>query len=565
MLELAGVSKETFDVIVVGSGASGGWACKRLSEAGLKVALVDAGRSQSDRNFTEHKPAFVLKHRNIAPEIIRKSRPRQSECYACMEYNYDWFCNDLEEPYTTPSNMPFSWQGRMRITGGRTNGWGRQSYRLSDLDFNAASYDGYGEDWPLGYKELEPYYDLVEEYVGITGMTEGVYELPDGKFHPPMGLTCAEVLFRNRVKEKLGWTVTLGRSANITKPINGRVPCHYCGPCERGCVTHSYFNSAFTTVADALKTGNCTHLPNAMVYQVLMDTDRNRARGVLSIDRNTREPREVYGRVVVLCAQALESVRILFNSANRQYPNGLANSSEVLGHYLMDHVQCDAATAEFPGLAGKPSLNGPNRPDGIYVIRFRNTHQGPRSKGYLRGFGFQAGGGVGFNWAARGFGEAYKKALLEPMTSLTLYGYGECLPRWENYVHRNPDRVDVYGIPVLEIHMSYGENEFALVKAMAEDAATMLEAAGAKNIRAPSRVWGGPGWAIHEVGIARMGNDSKKSVLNQFQQSHDIRNLFVMDGSCFVSTACQNPTLTIMALCVRSCDYLMREMRRGNL
>ncbi len=302
-----------------------------------------------------------------------------------------------------------------------------------------------------------------------------------------------------------------------------------------------------------------------MVYQVLMDTDRNRARGVLSIDRNTREPREVYGRVVVLCAQALESVRILFNSANRQYPNGLANSSEVLGHYLMDHVQCDAATAEFPGLAGKPSLNGPNRPDGIYVIRFRNTHQGPRSKGYLRGFGFQAGGGVGFNWAARGFGEAYKKALLEPMTSLTLYGYGECLPRWENYVHRNPDRVDVYGIPVLEIHMSYGENEFALVKAMAEDAATMLEAAGAKNIRAPSRVWGGPGWAIHEVGIARMGNDSKKSVLNQFQQSHDIRNLFVMDGSCFVSTACQNPTLTIMALCVRSCDYLMREMRRGNL
>src|SRR5215831_8186074 len=554
---------ENFDVIVVGSGASGGWACKQLSEAGLKVALVDNGRPVPESEFTEHKAPYQLRYRDRAPEVIKRTRPVQK--LFCDEYNYHWFANDLEEPYTTPENMPFTWVGRLRVTGGRTMVWGRQSYRFSDLDFKAASHDGYGDDWPLSYKDLEPYYDLVEEYVGITGMPEGVYELPDGKFHQPMGLTCSEVLFRNRVKEELGWTVTLGRSANVTKPINGRVPCHYCGPCERGCVSHSYFNSAFTTVADALKTGNCTHIPNAMVYQVLMDMDRSRAKGVLYIDRNTREPKEVYGRVVILCAQALESVRILFNSANRQFPNGLANSSGVLGHYLMDHVQCDAATGEFPLLPGKASLNGPHRPDGIYVIRFRNIHNGPRSKGYLRGFGFQGGGGVGFNWGAPGFGEAYKKALLEPVTSFSLSGYGECLPRWENYVRIHPDQVDVYGIPVLQIQVSYGENELALVKAMAEDAGMMLEAAGAKNIRAPSRVWGGPGWAIHEVGVARMGSDSKKSVLNQFQQTHDIQNLFVMDGSCFVSTACQNPTLTIMALCVRSCDYLIREMRRGNI
>ncbi|HXH51778.1 MAG TPA: GMC family oxidoreductase, partial [Terriglobia bacterium] len=361
--------KEIYDVLVVGSGASGGWACKRLAEAGLKVALVDAGRQQSDKNFTEHEAAFKLKYRDMAPEVIRRTRPRQKDCYACMEYNYDWFCNDLEEPYTTAQDMPFSWQGRMRVTGGRTNVWGRQSYRLSDLDFKAASHDGYGEDWPLSYKDLAPYYDIVEEYVGITGIPEGVYELPDGKFQPPMGLTCAETLFRKRVKDKLGWTVTLGRSANLTKSINGRAPCHYCGPCERGCVTHSYFNSFFTTVADALKTGNCTHIPNAMVYKVLMDANRNRATGLLYIDRNTREAKEIHGRVVALCAQSLESVRILLNSGTHQYPNGLANSSGALGHYLMDHLWVAAgASAEFPELGDKPSLDGPNRPDGIYVI-----------------------------------------------------------------------------------------------------------------------------------------------------------------------------------------------------
>ncbi len=560
------VSKNPFDVLVVGSGASGGWACKRLAEAGVKVALVDAGRPQSDKNFNEHMPAFQLKYRDRAPEVIRKTRSRQRDCYACMEYNYDWFCNDLEEPYTTPEGMPFSWQGRMRVTGGRTNVWGRQSYRLSDLDFKAASFDGYGEDWPLSYKDLVPYYDLVEDYVGITGISEGAYELPDGKFHPPMGLTCAETLFRNRVKDKLGWTVTLGRSANITKPINGRAPCHYCGPCERGCVTHSYFNSAFTTVPDALETGNCTHIPNAMVYKVLMDSERNRAKGLLYIDRVTHQPKEIYGRVVILCAQALESVRILFNSANRQYPKGLANSSGALGHYLMDHVWvAGGASGEFPELGDKPSLGGPKRPDGIYVIRFRNTRHGPRFKKFLRGYGFQGRGSVNFNWEAPGFGEAYKKAILDPVTSVEIHGFGECLPRWDNYVELDPNVVDIFGIPVLRIRMTWGDNERAMIPDMADSAAEMMEAAGAKNIRPFTVLDRVPGYGIHEVGVARMGSDPKKSVLNQFQQTHDIKNLFVMDGSCFASSACQNPTLTIMALCVRSCDYLMGEMKKGNV
>jgi choline dehydrogenase-like flavoprotein len=557
-------SKTQFDAIVVGSGASGGWACKRLSEAGLKVALVDAGRPQSDSNFTEHKPGFALKYRDRARDLIRKTRPVQKDCYACMEYNYDWFCNDLDEPYTTPQGKPFSWQGRLRITGGRTNVWGRVSLRLSDLDLKAASFDGFGADWPLSYKELAPYYDLVEEYVGICGQVEGLPHLPDGRFQPPMALTCAEVQFRNRVKAKLGRVLTPSRNANLTRPINGRAACHYCGPCERGCVTHSYFNAAFTTVADALKSGNCTHIPNAMAYQVLLDKDRNRAQGVLYIDRITRQPREVHGRAVVLCAQSLESVRILFNSASRQYPNGLANSSGVLGHYLMDHVMGGGAGGEFPDLPAKFNINGPNNPAGIYIARFRNLPGLPRSKSFLRGYGYEGGAGVNLR-DAPGFGEAFKKALFaHPVATFGIGGFGECLPRWENYVETDPEVKDAFGIPVLRIHMTYSDNELAMVKDMAEAASEMLEAAGAKNIRTNAHA-SGPGWAIHEVGVARMGHDPRRSVLNQFQQTHDVRNLFVCDGAGFTSTACQNPTLTIMTLCVRSMDYLMGEMRKGNI
>ena len=365
--------KQRFDVIVVGSGASGGWAAKRLAEAGVKVALLDCGRPQSDQNFTEHKPPFELPYRDRVPEVIRRTRPIQKDCYACTEYNYHWFANDLDEPYTTALGTQFSWMGRVRMVGGRTNVWGRVSLRLSDLDLKAASFDGHGADWPLTYKDLAPYYDLVEKYVGVAGRAESNPYLPDGRFQPEMPLNCLEARLRDRVKSKLGWLITTTRVANITKPLNGRAPCHYCGPCHRGCVTHSYFNSAFTTVTDAMASGNCTLIPNAMAYKVLMDADRHQARGVLYIDRNTHEAREVEARAVVLAAQALESVRILLNSADRQHPNGLGNSSGVLGHYLMDHVTGGGATGEFPELAVKPSLNGPHRPSGLYVVRFRNV------------------------------------------------------------------------------------------------------------------------------------------------------------------------------------------------
>ena len=550
---------------MVGSGASGGWACKRLAESGLKVALLEAGRPQSSANFSEHNPAFELKYRNLAPEIVRKTRPIQSQMEdVCNEYTQDWFVNDIEEPYTTPADKPFNWLGRLRMTGGRTNVWGRVSLRFSDWDFKAASHDGYGEDWPISYKDIAPYYDLVEKYVGITGMAEGLEELPDGQFQPPMALNCQESVFRDRVKQKMGRTVTLTRSANLTQSLNGRGPCHYCGPCERGCVTQSYFNSAFTTVADALKTGNCTLISNAMAFKVLMDADSNRARGVLYIDRITRAPRELQARAVILCAQSQESTRILLNSANSQYPNGLANSSGVLGHYLMAHVRSGGGSGEFPELAPTPSLSAPIKPVGIYVVRFRNMKGDPPFKKFLRGYGFEGDSNFDFNWGAPGFGEAYKKALREPRAEFSLTGFGEVLPRWDNFVEIDKEVKDVYGIPVLKIHMSDGENEKAMIKDIAESAGEMLEAAGAKNIRTRANP-SAPRWAVHEAGIARMGSDPKKSVLDQFQQTHDIKNLFVMDASGFTSNPCQNPTLTIMALCVRSCDHLMDEMKRSNI
>lgn len=557
---------QEYDVIVVGSGASGGWAAKRLAEGGLNVALVCAGRPLTDGDYSEHKQPYELKYRGRANDLIRRTRPVQKDCYACTEYNADWFCNDLEEPYTTPKDKPFSWQGRMRVTGGRTNVWGRQSYRFSQQDLKGYSFDGAGADWPLDYKDLVPYYELVEDYVGISGMAENVPELPDSKFLPPMPLTCAEQRVREAIKSKFDRTLTIGRVANLTKPLNGRAPCHYCGPCERGCITHSYFNSAFTTVADALKTGRCTHVPNAMVYQVLMDNEANKARGVLYVDRVTREVREVRGKVVVLCAQALESVRILFNSATNRYPDGLANSSGVLGHYLMDHTWvAGGATGEFPDLPGKPDANAPRRPNGLYVIRFRNTMNGPRHKDFLRGYGFQGGSQLSFNMGAPGFGQAYKEGIRNGTWTLQFAGFGECLPYKENHVRIDKNVTDIYGIPVLHVSMTWGENEKKMIRDMAVTGAEMLEAAGAKNIKPYSFEDRIPGYGIHEMGVARMGNDPKTSVLNQFQQSHDIRNLFVMDAAGFPSGACQNPTLTIMALAVRSSDYLMEEMKKGNI
>ncbi|MGB8473754.1 MAG: GMC family oxidoreductase [Candidatus Acidiferrum sp.] len=553
---------QTYDAVVVGSGATGGWAAKQLAEAGLKVALLEAGRSISPTEFTEHMPAYKLKYRDHSPEVAR-TRPIQKQCYACMEYNYDWFVNDLENPYSTPPGKPFTWQ-RLRILGGRSLVWGRQSYRFSDNDFKAASRDGYGDDWPISYADLSPYYDIVEKYVGITGAAERNEMLPDGQFLPPMKMSCGEVQLRERVKAKFGHTVTIGRAAVLTQAHNGRLPCHYCGPCERGCVTFSYFSSPFTTVQDAINSKNCTLITNAVVSHVNMDNASNKASGITYVDRLTRQVKEVRAKSVILCAQALESTRILLNSSTREYPKGLANSSGALGHYLMDHVVGGGASGQLTNLNILPNANEPQRPNGIYVPRFRNTPSSKSRSPFLRGFGYQGGAGPDFNFSAEGYGVSLKKAVKEGVYRIGLGAFGESLARWDNFIEIDPNLKDAWGIPALHINMTHGDNEAALMEDAGASAAEMIEAAGGKDIRVRTRVEM-PGMAIHELGTSRMGHDPKKSVLNPFNQTHDVKNLFVMDGASFVSSACQNPTLTMMAVTVRACDHLIDRFHKNEV
>ncbi len=552
-------TREVFDVIVVGSGATGGWAAKELTEGGLRVALVEAGRNLDPRkDFTEHVIPYQIKYRGISSEFAKR-RPVQARCYACMEYNYEWFVDDFDNPYTTPPDKPFTWY-RLRILGGRSLVWGRQSYRFSDLDFKAASRDGYGDDWPLSYSELSPYYDKVEQFIGVSGATEGLPHLPDGKFLPPMAMTCGEIRLRKAVKEKLGRTVTIGRAAHLTAPLNGRAPCHYCGPCERGCMTRSYFNSPGVTIPPAQATGRLTLITDAIVSHVTTDPGTAKATGVRYVDRVTRDVRELRGRVVVVCAQALESTRILFNSATPRFPKGLANSSGVLGHYLMDHFWGFGASGTMPMLETRPWAGPPQRPNGIYVVRFRNVTD--RHPNFIRGYGYQGNSEPEFNFDAEGYGKNFKEQVKRGEYRISLGGFGECLARWENYCELDKNVVDAWGIPVLHISASYGENEVKMGEDMANSAAEMLEAAGAKNIRTDRSI-NIPGDVIHEVGTCRMGNDPKKSVLNRFNQAHDVKNLFVMDGSSFVSTGCQNPTLNMMALVCRACDYLLDQAKKG--
>ncbi len=551
-----------FDVVIVGSGASGGWAAKRLAEAGLRVAVLEAGRALTDGDYTEHVQAYQLPYRGRTKRPLEDERPRQSQSYAVREWNADWYASDVDEPYRDDSTPDFLWV-RTRVVGGRTNIWGRACLRLSDIDFKAASHDGAGVDWPIAYADIAPYYDLVEDYVGVSAMAEGLPQLPDGRFQPAMGLTCDEVAVRQRVRKAFGYTVTQGRTANLTRAIGTRrQPCHYCGPCEHGCVTHSYFNAAFTTIADAVATGRCTLVTGAMAYKVLMDPATHRARGVLYIDRETRQPREVFGKVVALCAQTLESVRMLFNSSTRQDANGLANSSGVLGKYLMTHFSDAGASGEVPDLVGQPTMAGANRPCGLLTPRFRNLPGGPKTDGFLRGYALSTYVSAGFDFGAPGIGEAYKRAVAAPRPSTVNFaGFGECLPYAENRCEVDPDMVDAYGIPVVRLRINPGDNERTMQRDMATRAAEMLEGIGAKNIRQRHGMRG----QAHEVGAARMGTDPKASVLNPYLQAHDVRNLFVMDGSCFPSSAWQNPTLTIMALAVRSTDYLLDQLKKGEL
>jgi choline dehydrogenase-like flavoprotein len=434
------------------------------------------------------------------------------------------------------------------------------------LDFEANLKQGIAIDWPIRYANLAPWYDHVEEFIGITGAPLGLPHLPDSKFLPPMELNCAEIVVRDAIAKHFGGerVLTIGRAAILTRPHLGRAACHYCGPCERGCITKSYFSSLNATLPAAQKTGRMALRPNSIVHSVIFDANTRRAAGVRVIDAQTRATMDFRARVIFLCASALESVRILLNSSTTEFSNGLANSSGELGRNLMDHVKGGGATAIIPGNENKVCVG--RRPNGIYVPRFRNLER--KHTEFLRGYGYEGGAhregwerGVG----QAGFGAEFKKSMSLPGPwRFTFAGYGECLPNHNNYVELDKEKVDAWGVPVLKIHCAWGENEMAIRNDMSIAAAEMLAAAGARSIE-PFTDDDPPGFSIHEMGTARMGRDPKTSVLNAFNQAHDVKNLFITDGGAMTSASCVNPSLTYMALTARACDYAVEQMKRREL
>jgi choline dehydrogenase-like flavoprotein len=557
----------TYDAIVIGSGMTGGWAAKELTEKGLKTLVLEAGRPVvPEEDYVEHVPAWEMRFRGMRDRRReREDQPIQGTCYACDEWSAKFFVSDKEHPYTTEAGKPFRWI-RGRQVGGRSIVWGRQVYRWSDLDFEANLQQGIAIDWPIRYADIAPWYDYVEDFIGITGEALGLPQLPDSKFLPPMELNCVETEVRDSMAKHFGGerVLTIGRAAILTKDHRGRAACHYCGPCERGCITRSYFSSLNATLPAAEKTGRMTLRPNSVVHSLSFDARTRRATAVRVIDAKSRTALEFRAKVIFLCASALESVRILLNSSTPEFSSGLANSSGELGHNLMDHVKDGGATAIMPGHADRIELG--RRPNGIYVPRFRNVKA--KHNEFLRGYGFQ-GGAHRETWqrgiAQTGFGAEFKKTTSQPGPwHFAFNGYGECLPNHNNFVELDKEVVDAWGIPVLKIHCAWSENERALRKDMSITAAEMLAAAGARDIE-PFADDTPPGFSIHEMGTARMGRDAKTSVLNSYNQAHDVKNLFITDGGAMVSSSCVNPSLTYMALTARACEHAVEQMKKGEL
>src|SRR6195256_6502234 len=492
----------TYDAIIVGSGITGGWAAKELTEKGMNVLLLEAGRTIiPEKDYVEHVPVWELKYRGWDKRAERAgTQPIQRECYyACDEYSNKFFVNDKENPYATEPGKKFSWI-RGRQVGGKSLTWGRQSYRWSELDFEANLKEGVGADWPIRYADKAPWYDYVEEFAGIRGQAEGLPQLPDGKFLPPMEMTCVELDMRDALAKKFDDRImTIGRSAVLTRVHKGRAACHYCGVCHRGCITGSYFSSISSTLPAAYKTGKLTLRPYSVVHSLTFDPKTRKVSGVRVIDAQSRNSMEFKARIFFVNASALESTRILLNSTSPEFPNGLANSSGELGHNLMDHHMGAGASGAMPGHEEKMPFG--NRPNGIYVPRFRNIKS--KHPNFLRGYGFQ-GGGWRQTWERgselAGFGAEFKQMLSRPGPWMfDFYGFGECLPNPDNFAELDKEVKDEWGIPALRIQCAWSDNERALLKDMSITAAEMLSAAGAKEINAYVED-NAPGLTIHEMG-----------------------------------------------------------------
>lgn len=557
-----------YDAIVVGSGITGGWAAKELTEQGLKVLLLERGKN------VEHRKGYKneMKHPWELPFMGQGNKAYWDKHYAVQqhsghltEWNEDFWVDDLDHPYQSVQSPAFRWLRGYQL-GGKSLMWGRQSYRWSEADFNANAQDGVGTDWPIRYSDLAPWYDYVEEFVGISGAAEGLAQLPDGKFQPPMALNSVEQHIRATLQSKFKDRVlTVGRVANLTqaKPEQGRGPCMNRAICPRGCSFGAYFSTQSSTLPAAVATGNLTLRTDSVVERVEYDQKTHRASGVHVIDRSTKEKHFFSAKVIFLCAGAFNSVGLMLRSKSAAFPNGIANSSGVLGKYIMDHATTLGVVSEIPGF--EDSYYYGNRPTGVVIPRFVNLGE---PQAYLRGFSYQ-GGAFRAGWSRglreAGIGVKYKQQLQEAGPwKFVLTTFAECLPMAHNQITLDEQLKDIDGLPQLKIDFRFSENEYKLLAAAKAEAAKMVEAAGGKVIFGRDQPNPG-GSAIHEMGGARMGKDPKTSVLNQYNQAHDVPNLFVTDGAAMASSACQNPSLTYMALTARAARKAAELVKSGAL
>ena len=561
------MESNSFDAIVVGSGMSGGWAAKELTEKGLKTLVLERGRMVRHMEYpTATKDPWELPYGNRITKETRQRKPVQTRTGYPTPANQHWFVDDLDNPYV--EEKPFDWLRGYHV-GGRSLMWARQSYRFSPMDFEGNAKEGVGVPWPVSYDEIAPWYDKAEIFAGISGSADGLPQLPDGKFLPPFDLNCVEVDFKKRLDEKMGRKLIIGRCANLTAPLTHqespqRGTCQSRNMCIRGCPFGGYFSSVSATLPSAERTGNMTLLADQIAYEIIYDAAKGKATGVRVLDANTGKQTDYFAKIVFLCASALGSAYIMLNSVSSRFPNGFGNDSGELGHNIMDHNKPGSSNANVEGYLDVAYTG--RRPNGFYIPRYRNV--GKDKRDYLRGFGYQ-GRAQRAGWSRHidnaTIGDDLKKAAHEagPWT-LGMTAFGEILPHHENFARLDKEKKDKFGLPLMVMNAAVRENERRMEKDMLADAAEMLEAAGYKNVVVRSDSYN-VGNSIHESGTARMGTDPKKSVLNKFNQVHACKNVFVTDGSFMPSFGCQNPSLTYMAFTARAAAHAVDELNKGNL
>jgi choline dehydrogenase-like flavoprotein len=559
-LNTKATEKNTYDAIVVGSGISGGWAAKELSEKGLKVLLLERGGPMDHPKYpTASMDPWEFPHRGALTKEEIAEQYVQSRHYSFKEDTKHFYIKDKENPYEEIKR--FDWI-RPNVVGGRSLLWARASYRWMDADFEANAKDGYGVDWPIRYKDLEPWYSYVEKFVGVNGNKDGLSYFPDAETQPAFEMNMVEKDFQKRVASKFSDRhVIMGRSANLTAPVKGRGVCQARNLCQRGCPFGAYFSTNSSTLPAAFETGNLTLRPYSLVNRVIYDEQLQRATGVEVLDTQTKQTEVFHAKIIFLNAATVATTFILLNSTSNRFPNGLGNDSDQVGRNLMDHHKGVSINADVEGF--EDSYYSGRRPTNIYIPRFKNLFS--QEKDFLRGFHLAGSASRGRGNGSNGIGVELKESMTEAgKWRINLYAYGECLPYADNRITLNTSKQDIYGRPQLSIDCSFRENELAMHKDMRATGVEILSSVGYKNVKDNSAI-AAPGNANHEMGTARMGKDPKTSVLNGFNQMHAVKNVFITDGSCMSSISCVNPSITFMALTARACDYAVKALKRGDI